>query len=66
MKAGTGYDEQKRDTVITVKNAVEPQLRFITQSPEDRSYQEDNYIRPYSYTIEKKTDTEDELSLIHI
>ena len=60
MKAGTGHDEQKRDTVITVKNAVKPQLRFITQSPEDRSYQEDNYIRPYSYTIEKKTDTEDE------
>ena len=60
MKNGTGLDTQLRDTVITVKNAVEPKVNFVTESPADRSFAEDNYVRPYKYTVAQKEGTTDE------
>ncbi|WP_394911571.1 Ig-like domain-containing protein [uncultured Robinsoniella sp.] len=60
MKNGTGLDTQLRDTVITVKNAVEPKVNFVTVSPADRSFAEDNYVRPYKYTVAQKEGTTDE------
>lgn len=60
MLDGTGLDTQLRNTVITIKNAVEPKVKMVTASPADRSYSEDNYIRPYTYKVEQKEGSKDE------
>ena len=59
MENGTLADKEKRETILVIKNAVTPMLGFRMESPED-SFDENNHIRPYSYTINLKEGTSDE------
>ena len=59
MENGTLADKEKRETVLTVKNPTEPEVVFLTESPED-VYEEDLHVRPYEASVQLKEGTTDE------